>query len=150
MKTKLFTLFVLLIGVLISATGCNSEPASASTEVPPEAVVQSYYDWYLSYIGDRFSDNFRNPLVDRAYRDSEQLSPAFVEKIDALLDSFNGAGYDPFLCAQDIPTRITVQEATVTGDSASTVVNTDFFNHQFGVYLLKVDGAWKISDIVCR
>ena len=35
-------------------------------------------------------------------------------------------------------------------DSHALVVTTDFFNHQFGVYLLKIGGAWKISDIVCR
>jgi len=36
----------------------------------PDAVVQAFYDWYLAYIGDPATDNFRNPLVDKAYHDA--------------------------------------------------------------------------------
>lgn len=66
-------------------------------------VASSFYGWYLDYIGDPGSDTFRNPLVDRAYRGHPLLTEDFQAEMDALLDSFEGGGYDPFLMAQDIP-----------------------------------------------
>jgi hypothetical protein len=150
MKTKLFTLFVLLIGLAVVSTGCGSEAAQASTDVPPEKVVESFYEWYLGYIGDRASDEMRNPLVDGAYRSSEYLSEAFVQKVDDLLASFEHGGYDPFLCAQDIPESISADKAMVSGDAASVMVHTSFAGHSLQVDLQQFEGQWKISDIICR
>ncbi len=64
--------------------------------------------------------------------------------------SFDRGGYDPFLCAQDIPDSVTVDEATISGDTASVAVHTSFAGHAFQVDLKLVDGQWKISDIICR
>lgn len=86
-----------------------SECAETLEPSDPVAVATAFYEWYLAYIGDPGSDNFRNPLVDRAYRGHPQLTEEFQAEIDALLDSFGGAGYDPFLMAQDIPRDFSVE-----------------------------------------
>jgi hypothetical protein len=68
-----------------------------------------------------------NPLVDRTYRDSEFLAPAFVAQVDELLDSWarenRHSGYDPFLLAQDIPVRVEAVESALSGDTAQVTVH---------------------------
>jgi hypothetical protein len=154
MKTKLFPLFVLFVGLAVLATSCGPSTADASAdtsnEAAPQSVVEGFYQWYLDYIGDRASGHFRNPLVDRAYQSSEHLTPEFVQKVDGIIASFDRAAYDPFLCAQDIPSQMLAGEADVIGDTATVTVHTDFVNHEFKVELVQVDGEWKISDVVCR
>jgi hypothetical protein len=69
-----------------------------------EAVVQEFYTWYLESIGDRAAGTFQNPLTDQVYQNSEYLTPSFIERVDEILADFGErGGYDPFLCAQDIP-----------------------------------------------
>jgi hypothetical protein len=148
-----FAALVLSTLALVAAlglSGCGPVPEAAADEAAAEVVVEDFYTWYLNYIGDRASGEFRNPLVDGAYRESEQLDPAFVESVDELLGSFEFGAYDPFLCAQDIPEEIFVGEAEVDGDSALVPVETSFAGHAFEVSLSQLDGQWKIADIVCR
>ena len=122
----------------------------------PEQVVQGFYDWYLGYIGDPATGEMRNPLVDGAYRSSEHLTAEFVHKVDEIIPSFEKGGYDPFLCAQDIPRSFTVELVDVSGDEATVLVH-ELWNpgtevesvHDVTVALRMVDGAWKIADVRC-
>ena len=144
MKQKQFTLFVLTmaLGLTIVLDRCSPAPASSEAmSVAPETVVESFYNWYLGYPG--------NPLVDGAYRSSEYLTTEFVRKADEIIASFDKGGYDPFLCAQDIPESFAVNEAVISGDEAGVVVHTSFEGHMFTVDLQRVDGQWKITDIIC-
>lgn len=110
----------------------------------PEEVVESFYNWFFEYPG--------NSTGERAYRDSLLLTPAFIQTVDETLDSFSGAGggFNPFVCAQDNPERIFVQEAEIDGDRAVVVVNSSFEGHSFTVELLVSEGEWKIDGIQCR
>jgi hypothetical protein len=115
----------------------------------PDAVVDSFYRWYLEYPG--------NVLTDRAYRSSEYLTSEFVGQVDEIIASFDKGGYDPFLCAQDIPGDLAVGEASVTGETASVTVRqtwnpgTEYaFTRDVTVYLEMADGAWKIAGIACE
>lgn len=123
---------------------------SAASALGPRETVQAYYDWYLDYIGDRATGEFRNPLVTRAYRDSPYLAPEFSAKVDALIDSFQGTGgYDPFLMAQDVPSEINAGEALINGDAAIVPVTTSFAGHSLEVTLYRgSNGVWLITDIV--
>jgi hypothetical protein len=116
----------------------------ASAAEPPEQVVETYYDWYLDY-----ARGTGNPLVDGAYRDSAYLTAGLVQKVDSLLDSFAGGGYDPFLCAQDIPESLTAEPVAGTATEASVLVRTSFEGHEFTVELVLVDGRWLIDDVFC-
>ena len=122
----------------------GSQPAMA-----PAQVVEGFFSWYLAYIGDPASETFRNPMVDRAYRGHELLTDRFVRQVDELLDSFEHGGYDPFLCAQDIPQELTAREIVLDGAMVEVEVTTSFFGHHFRVDLVDQDGTWKIDDIRC-
>lgn len=130
-----------------------TQPAATPTTAPesltPQQVTANFYNWYLDYIGDRASDTFRNPLVDKAYHDAPYLSASFVEHIDELLASFEGGGYDPFLCAQDIPTEMTPDVVFVRNGMASVVMRSSFPNHLLMVDLRPEGESWVIGNITC-
>jgi hypothetical protein len=144
-----------LVALLVS--GCGTLPAAevAVAAEGPEQVVEDFYTWYLDYVAyDVEAGTRENALVDGAYRSNEHLTEDFVgrvdEKLTAMRENGPGGGYDPFLCAQDIPEHVTVLDAQITGDQAQVTVETSFPNHQFSLQLEEGDGGWQIADIVCR
>ncbi len=154
MKTRTLALSVLglLMMMAIILSGCGAAtptPSEAATlEAMPEDTVEAFYQWYTSYSG--------NVVVDEAYRDNEYLTPDVVQKVDDIVASFTHGGYDPFLCAQDIPQAFEVGTATVDGDEATVTAHgvwnpdTEYVNrNDILVKLVKVNGAWKISDLSC-
>jgi hypothetical protein len=153
MKTKRIPLFVvsLMVGLSLLTTACgpSAELVDASpAEINPTEVVEAFYNWYVGYPG--------NVMAEGAYRSSEYLTEGFVEETDELIASFEHGAYDPFLCAQDIPGAIEVDEAVISGDGAMVVVHeiwnpgTEFEQvHDLQITLQLVDEAWRIDDIAC-
>jgi hypothetical protein len=131
-------------------TGVGLEEAPLN----PIEVVEAFYEWYLDYTKADSEGNFRNALVEGAYRTSPYLSENFITKIDQRDQS-----YDPLLCAQDIPTSILtdgffIEKLHAPGESthASIVVRTSFPGHIFTVDLARPGGKldeWKIEDVTC-
>jgi len=135
----------------VALSGCAPVRALSKPRTPaPQEVVESFYDWYLSYPG--------NVIADGAYGSSEYLTESFVEKVDETIASFDKGGYDPFLCAQDIPGDVVVDdEAVVSGGEATVVVHqvwnpgTEYESvHDLTVVLQTVNGQWRIADILCE
>lgn len=124
----------------IADTVCTFE----QTPLTAEQTVLAFYDLYLE------ASQHRNLLVTEAYRDMPFLAPEFVEKVDGIIAGFDRGGYDPFLCAQDVPTEVRVTEATVEGGEATVEVETSFEAHGFSVRLAERDGQWLITDVACR
>lgn len=161
--------FILTIVLSMGVVGCGggrveepvaappdptAVPAPAATE-EPEEVVQLFFDWYLAYA------ETGNPLVDKAYHDSPYLTADLVSQVDEIIASFEGGGYDPFLCAQDIPGVIEAAGSWEArqeggGDEAAVTISqiwnpgSDFASRRdMMVYLVTVDGRWLINEIVC-
>jgi hypothetical protein len=158
MKTTLaLTVVALMLVILVGTVTLSQTAALSPTAGAPSPVegTQGFYDWYLDYVGYQPDGTFRNAMVDGAYRTNPDLAPEFVAQIDDLLASFKGqgGGYDPFLCAQDIPTRVTVDGAQVSGEQATVTVSTFWMGnpmaHRFEVALELREGAWQIVDIRC-
>ena len=154
MKTKLSSPFavVVALALFVLLGGCTPAPASSATlessAVLPEEIVDRFYGWYLDYPG--------NAMVDEAYRSSEYLTVEFVQEVDEIIASFNKGGYDPFLCAQDVPGSLIVEAVDVVGEEAVVVVReiwnvgTEYESaRDLEVALRMIDGAWKIADIAC-
>ena len=129
---------------------------TALEEAPlnPTEVVEAFYGWYLEYTKTDSDGNFRNALVDRAYQGSPYLAESFKAKLDQ-----REQGYDPILCAQDIPTSVIpdgffVEKLFPPGEAknASVVVRTSFPGHIFTIDLSRPGGSgdeWKIVDVIC-
>lgn len=139
-----------LIGLLI-AVGIGHVAAQdvCATEcaMGPEAAVSFFYEWYLDYI-----ETTGSPLADRAYRDSDYLSASLIAEVDALIEG--GAPYDPFLQAQDVPAKITVDSATLHWDTAAVYATQywgagpdGFSERPLQIDLVLEDSFWKITGI---
>ncbi|NDJ79021.1 MAG: DUF3828 domain-containing protein [Chloroflexi bacterium] len=139
---------ILAVCVVVMAMGVTGAALAQDDPAAPEDVVTAFYDWYLGYIG--MGENFNNPLVDGNYQDSDLLADDFIAHVDELLE-VEQIRYDPFLCAQNIPLEIMVEEAAYSDDgvSADVVVRTDFENHALTVQLEQVDETWLITGIEC-
>jgi hypothetical protein len=140
-----FLILCLVAGLSVLLSGCT--PVFAASK-RPDKVVESFYRWYLSYPS--------NALSDGAYRSSEHLTEQFVERVDGILASFDRGGYDPFLCAQDIPESFAVDEAVVSGSRAHVVVHETWNGgtqyelvRDITVQLRLSDRQWRIVDVVC-
>jgi hypothetical protein len=90
------------------------------------------------------------------YRSNEYLTGGLIEKVDGIIDSFDRGGYDPFLCAQDVPGEFAIEGAAVLGEEASVVVHgiwnpgTQYEStNDVNVSLRLVDGEWRIADVTC-
>ena len=61
--------------------------SNVSAQNTPQQTVETYYAWYLEYIGDPQDEKIDNPLVDRAYRKSNLLTTRLIGHIDEKLAS---------------------------------------------------------------
>lgn len=162
-------LLYLLVGLMLAACSpaagpteptevptAVSQPEAAPTDpvteaMSPEAVVEAFYGWYLSFMEDRSSGNFVNPLAEGLYRDSEYLTADFIARIDEEMANREPGGGDPILLAQDVPERIEVQEANVSGDEAELVMvrywggNPD--PSPMVIHLRRENGRWLIDNV---
>ncbi|MHB0858577.1 MAG: DUF3828 domain-containing protein [Anaerolineae bacterium] len=161
MKTNRLVNLALALGIAVTAVGCSpvlsAEGATSAEPTPmptvtavrveaesPEEVVRSFYDWYLDYTT---GEDFKNPMVDGAYRSRVELAPEFVAEVDALVQHPDGIRFDPFVVAQDVPTDLTVGAAEISGDRATVLVETSFEGHVLSLDLVQVEGLWRISRI---
>jgi hypothetical protein len=117
-----------------------------SGSLDSEATVQAFYDWYLAYIGT--GEQFRNPLTDYAYRTAPHLTMDMVQKVDRMAE--DGFGFDPFLCAQDVPTEIKLVASFYNGARPTVVMGSNFPGHFIIADLARTNfNTWLIRDITC-
>jgi hypothetical protein len=123
-------------------------PAMAQTTETPDEVTAKFYSWYTGYPA---STGGNSPLADRAYRQSPYLTTDFIERVDGILTSFTDGGFDPFLCAQDVPERFEFDPATFSDDRAKVTARGVYSggDSSFVVGLRQENGAWKIWDVTC-
>lgn len=113
---------------------------------PAITPVIDFYQWYFE---QPMGEVFKN----RSYESQPMLSEIFKSDLGYLLDSFETtAGYDPFICAQQILPSLTFDPIFVSGGEAYTlgqVLIKDEIRHYFVVQLGKSEGDWKIDAIHC-
>jgi hypothetical protein len=121
-----------------------TERNNVTEKMNPDKVVEAFYSWVTQYEG--------NVMVSGAYKTSEYLSDTFKEEINTLLGSMDKGGFDPFICAQDVPERFVVGSPSISNGIATVRVEQVF---QTGKRVLPVElrneaGLWKISAIKCQ
>jgi hypothetical protein len=166
MNTKKLFAWIMIIGVAVLASAtiifltasayAGNKNYQENTEVSvepagePEEVAQAFYAWYLDYFGEPGTDNFHNPVSEKAYHDSPYLTPSFIGHVDEIVAGFQDrAAYDPFLCAQNIPQEVVPLDTFWHSGQASIVMRTNFPDHFITLDLQKVGEAWQISNITC-
>lgn len=126
-------------------TGDGWQISDITCAFSPEGTAKGFYTWYLAYIGDPAKEDFRNPLVDKAYRDSGFLTEKFIAELDAL--TANGISADPILMAQDIPHDFSADPGYEDG---TAIVHLQFGSETIRhvkVSMVQELGIWKIDGI---
>ncbi|MGA9192064.1 MAG: hypothetical protein WBZ24_10050 [Anaerolineales bacterium] len=140
--------------VFLLLTACGGTDQAESVAAPgndPSGVASQFYEWYLATVGSG-----ENPLVSRAYRNRTELHPSLIAHVDDMLSASQGPGFDPFLCAQDIPGGLEVGQPEVTGEAANVPVTmvwnpkTEYESRSFVTLDMSAEaGVWIITEIVC-
>ena len=81
---------------------------------------------------------------------SEYLAESFINKVDDVLLSSSPGGFDPILCAQDVPQSYSLDGVVQEGDHARVNMSSSFLDHAFTVVLQHADQRWLISDVLCE
>ena len=129
----------------IADTGVDSAEAIAA--MSPVQLTESFYRWHLSFPG--------NPLLHTRDKWTEYFTPSFIHDVEMLLNSFRDSpgGFDPFLCAQNIPAVFTVSAGDQSGAQAGVLVRMEWgpgsSATEVTVGLVQDAGRWWIAEIVC-
>lgn len=130
-----------LVAVLAAAIlAWSSIPAVTGAEPGPQAVVQSFYTWYIAEAEAGGTVNLRG---------RPDLTPAFVDWTEHYNDG-QMFGADPVLCAQAIPESVTAGTAAISGTQATVIVTEVFAEpYRITVGLTLGSAGWQISTGGC-
>jgi len=130
----------ILITSLIVATcalvaGCQHGPNPADT-------VRNAYGWYLRELKSGV-----NPLEQKRTELKQFVTDNFLASIDNMRPELEGS---PFMDAQSFDAKLSVEK--VTSDRRAATVRIGLSGrlsgqHALNVYLVKVDGRWKVDDV---
>jgi len=115
--------------------------SNSAVTTPDRAVTTFYESW--------FQGKFM--LSDGSYQNADQLSLNFKKKIDSIVSSFSSEGYDPIVCAQDIPNNFEVLPIATNGENAEVSVREyfDTIVKDIKISLARENALWKITDVIC-
>ncbi len=117
-------------------------------EQDPAGVVKQFYLIFLSYNAWDGEGERANFFVDGTYSVIPLVSEAFAAELDELKQS-GELGYDPLICAQDVPESVEVVEVEIEEGAAVVTVESSFEGHGFAVELEQVEDVWIITGITC-
>jgi hypothetical protein len=117
-------------------------------ELGPIGTVNEFYRWYLAYINSGVGGP-RNPVANGAYSETGYVAAEFAQGVAEGASDAQG-GFDPFLCAQDVPSEVIPVELRDGGEGAAVDVRTSFAGHQFTVALHRNGAAWQIVNVICN
>jgi hypothetical protein len=140
----------LIDSIQLEESTAGSETAGAAT-VEPATVVESFYAWWIASVESGIAGESENPLMTQGYHGSPYLTPTFIAEVDEIIAGFDRGGYDPFLCAQDVPTELFVDGTIYTSAGARVALHSSFGKQHALVVMLEPAGedTWRIGDIVC-
>jgi hypothetical protein len=145
MKNKTLTATVVILGLIATVGSVYALRDKTIFTDPPGQVVLNFYEDWVEYDG--------NPIVDRIYNESELVTDNFKTETDNIIDSFDKGGYDPVLCAQDVPSGVEVSNVSIDGSNAMITLKEYFGGSDRIIEVaMEKDGfkGWKIDDIICQ
>ena len=131
-------MFAALLATAILASSVI--PVVNGAEPGPQAVVQSFYTWYIAEAQAGGAVNLRG---------RPDLTPAFVDWTEHYNDG-QMFGADPVLCAQGIPESVRAGTAAISGAQATVPVTEVFAEpYTITVGLTLGSAGWQISTGGC-
>ena len=125
----------LIIATCALLTGCQRGPNPADT-------IRNAYGWYLHELRSGV-----NPLEQKRTELKQFVTDNFLASIDNMRPELEAS---PFMDAQSFDAKLSIEK--VTSDRRAATVRIGLSGrlsgqHALNIYLLKVDGRWKVDDV---
>jgi hypothetical protein len=125
----------LLISICVLLTGCGHGPG-------PDDIIRNAYAWYVRQLKSGV-----NPLVQKRTELQHFVTEGFLTSIDNLRPELEES---PFMDAQSFDARLSIEKITKNSRAATVRIGLSgriSGQHVLNVYLVKVEGSWKIDDV---
>ena len=124
-----------LISICGLLTGCGHEPG-------PDDTIRNGYAWYVRELKSGV-----NPLEQKRTQLQQFVTEGFLTSIDNLRPELEAS---PFMDPQSFDAKLSIEK--ITKDSHAATVRIELTGrisgqHVLNVYLVKVEGRWKIDDV---
>ena len=125
----------LIIVICALLTSCTHKPR-------PDDTIRNAYAWYVHELKSGV-----NPLEQKRTELKEFVTEGFLSSIDNMRPELEAS---PFMDAQTFDAKLSIKK--ITNDSRAAAVRIGLSGrisgqHTLNVYLVKVEGRWKIDDI---
>ena len=124
-----------LISICVLLTGCGRG-------LGPDDTVRNAYAWYVRELKSGV-----NPLEQKRTELKEFVTEGFLTSIDNMRPELEAS---PFMDARSFDAKLSIEK--ITKDSRAATVRIGLSGrisgqHALNVYLVKVEGRWKIDDV---
>lgn len=120
------------------------ERRSTSTASSPEQVTEKFYTWYIGCL----EETVGTEKAPCQWQKSDYVN-------DKLTKNIGGNGYDPIICAQNLPDTskgsVVVKKAEISDNKAKAVIYSlyNWENRPIEVDLERINNQWKITALAC-
>jgi hypothetical protein len=128
-------LTALLISICILLTGCVREPG-------PDDTIRNAYAWYVRELKSGV-----NPLEQKQTELKEFVTEGFLTSIDNMRPELEAS---MFMDAQNFDAKLSIEKVTKDNRAATVRIGLSgriSGQHVLNVYLVKVEGRWKVDDV---
>jgi hypothetical protein len=128
-------LTALLISICILLTGCVREPG-------PDDTIRNAYAWYVRELKSGV-----NPLEQKQTELKEFVTAGFLTSIDNMRPELEAS---TFMDAQNFDAKLSIEKVTKDNRAATVRIGLSgriSGQHVLNVYLVKVEGRWKVDDV---
>ena len=125
----------LLIVICLLLTGCGRDPG-------PDDTIRNAYAWYVRELKSGI-----NPLEQKRTELQQFVTDGFLTSIDNMRSELEAS---PFIDARSFDAKLSIEK--ITKDSRAATVRIGLSGricgqHVLNVYLIKVEGRWKVDDV---
>ena len=124
-----------LISICVLLAGCGHGPG-------PDDIIRKAYAWYLGELKSGV-----NPLVQKRTELQQFVTEGFLTSIDNMRPELEAS---PFMDAESFDARLSIEKITESSRAATVRIGLSgriSGQHVVNVYLVKVEGSWKIDDV---
>jgi hypothetical protein len=128
-------LTALPISICVLLTGCVREPG-------PDDTIRNAYAWYVRELKSGV-----NPLEQKQTELKEFVTEGFLASIDNMRPELEAS---TFMDAQNFDAKLSIEKVTKDNRAATVRIGLSgriSGQHVLNVYLVKVEGRWKVDDV---
>ena len=128
-------LTALPISICVLLTGCVREPG-------PDDTIRNAYAWYVRELKSGV-----NPLEQKRAKLKEFVTDNFLASLDNMRSELEAS---PLMDPQGFDAKLSVEKVTSDRRAATVRIGLSgrlFGQHALNVYLVKIDGRWKVDDV---